>query len=89
MAKVSRKEVYAVIDSERDYQDAGFGNAKRHENAPPHLLPGEGILCIGKCLDDARNAWYAPNGGEACLPFIRKIAALSVQILENYGAPKR
>lgn len=81
----SRDAVYAVIDGERDYQIAGEGNALRHADAPPHLLPGEVIACTQKCLDDALEAWYKPNGGEACLPFFRKIAALAVGVIENSG----
>jgi hypothetical protein len=84
-----RQEVYAAIDSERAYQDAGAGNAQRHENAPPQLTPGEVILCMEKCLADARDAWYKPNGGVACLPFLRKTAALGVQAMEHFGAPRR
>lgn len=81
--------VYGAIDGERDYQDAQSGNAKRHAGAPPKLSPGEVILCAEKCLADARDAWYRPDGGTACLPYLRKVAALAVQALENYGAPMR
>lgn len=84
-----RERVYDVIDGERDYQEAGEGNAQRHENAPPHLSVGENILCMEQCLADARAAWYKPNGGTAALPFIRKAAALGVQALENFGSPPR
>jgi len=86
---VKREDVYAAIDSERDYQDAGKGNANRHANALDRFLPGEIILCMEKCLADAREAWYKPDGGTACLPFIRKVAGLAVLAMENYGAPKR
>lgn len=81
--------VYAVIDGERDYQDAQSGNAKRHAGAPPKLSPGEVILCAEKCLADARDAWYRPDGAHECLPYLRKVAALAVQALENYSAPAR
>lgn len=86
--KVSRQEVYNVIDGERHYQDAQQGNAKRHENQPP-MTPGEMILCMEECLQQARKAWYKPDGGANCLPFIRKVAALGIQCLERHGAPKR
>lgn len=89
MPKISRSEVYSAVDSERAYQDAGAGNANRHADAPDRLLPGEIILCMEKCLADAREAWYRPDGGTACLPFIRKVTALGVQAMENYGAPRR
>ena len=85
---VNREEVYNVIDGERNYQDNGVGNAKRHENMPK-MTPGEIILCMEKCLADARDAWYTPEGGKNCLPFIRKITALGVQCMELYGAPRR
>lgn len=86
--KATRQEVYAAIDTERQYQDAGVGNAKRHEAMPP-MTPGEHILCIEKVLNDAREAWYKPDGGVHCLPHLRKAAALSVQCMERYGAPIR
>lgn len=87
----SREGVYAVIDGERDYQINGEGNALRHADAPPHLLPGEVLACIEKCRNDALEAWYKPNGNVACLPFLRKIGALAIGALENSGveAPAR
>lgn len=84
-----REGAYAAIDSERAYQDAGRGNAKRHEGAAPHLSPGEIILAMEKCLHDARLAWYTPDGATTCLPHLRKVTALGVQAMENYGAPLR
>lgn len=84
----SRQEVYATVDSERAYQDAQRGNAKRHENQPA-MTPGEYILCMEKCLADARTAWYAPDGGRACLDHVRKVAALGVGCMELHGAPPR
>lgn len=87
-SNTSRAVVYAAVDSERDYQDAQRGNAKRHEGQP-QMTPGEIILCMEKCLADARDAWYRPDGGTACLPFVRKVTALGVQAMELYGAPLR
>jgi len=86
--KATRQQVYAAVDSERDYQDAQRGNAKRHEGQPP-MTPGEYILCMEKCLADARVAWYAPDGGVACLDFVRKVTALGAACMELYGAPTR
>lgn len=86
--KATRTEVYAVIDAERDYQDAGRGNAKRHDGMPP-MTPGEYILCMEKLLADARTIWYAPDGGVKCLDAVRKVSALGVACMELHGAPKR
>lgn len=84
----TRAEVYQAVDTERQYQDMQRGNAKRHEGQPP-MTPGEIILCMEKCLADARTTWYTPDGGTGCLPHIRKVVALGVQAMERYGAPKR
>lgn len=87
--KMSRENVYAAVDSERDYQDAGRGNAKRHDNEDPQMRPGEYILCIERCLVRARETWYHPDGGVKCLEDIRKVTALGVAMMELYGAPPR
>lgn len=84
----ARSAAYHAINSERDYQDEQRGNAKRHAGKPP-MQPGEFILCMEKCLADARTMWYAPDGGTACLPYIRKVAALGVACMEAHGAPCR
>lgn len=83
-----RAAAYAAIDTERDYQDAGKGNAQRHE-AMPAMTPGEYILCMEKCLADARADWYKPDGSKTCLAHIRKVSALGVACMELYGAPPR
>lgn len=85
---LTRDEVYAIVDSERAYQEAQRGNAKRHAGQPD-MTPGEHILCMEKCLADAREAWYRPNGGEACLEFIRKVTALGVACMEIHGGSPR
>ena len=84
----SRNAAYNAIDGERAYQDAQQGNAKRPDNQPK-MTPGEYLLCMEKCLADARDAWYKPDGGRACLPFVRKVTALGVAAMELYGAPRR
>lgn len=86
--KATREAVYAAVNTERDYQDRQLGNSKRHEGQPP-MTPGEHILCMEKCLADAREAWYRPNGGQACLDFVRKVTALGVACMELHGAPPR
>jgi hypothetical protein len=84
----TRNEVYKAVDSERDYQDNGRGNSRRHEGMP-ELTPGECILIMEKLLADARLSWYAPDGGVACLDHIRKVTAVGVKCMEVHGAPVR
>lgn len=88
MPKYPRELVYAAVDSERDYQDAGKGNAQRHPDFP-EMTPGEHLLCMEECLKQAREAWYKPNGSTACLDYVRKVTALGVACMEHYGAPVR
>lgn len=86
--KATRSEVYVALDGERDYQEAGAGNARRHDGMPP-MTPGELILCMEKCLADARTIWYSPDGGEKSLEYIRKVSALGIQAMELHGCPHR
>lgn len=86
--KATRTEVYGALDGERDYQDAGAGNARRHAGMPP-MTPGEFILCMEHCLAEARRVWYSPDGGQACLEHLRKVSALGVQAMELHGCPHR
>lgn len=82
------EEVADVVKGERAYQDAGQGNAKRHEGAAD-LTVGEIILGMEEILAQARAAWYKPDGGVAALPYIRKTAGMAFQAMERYGAPRR
>lgn len=84
----TRKEVYAVIDGERTYQDSLRTQGRFSEDVLP--VPGE-IVCIEYYLDKLK-AEYANNPGEApeeCQHIFRKIAGMCVRAMENHGAPKR
>lgn len=89
----NRDVVYDVIDGERDYQNAGEGNAKPHPESgrtDGRLTLGEGILVMERILDQARAEWYkGPDGHKLTLPYVRKVAGVAVQLLENFGAPPR
>jgi hypothetical protein len=81
-------EIIEAIDSERDYQDSLREGGRFTENILP--LPGE-LSCMKVYLDKAFES-YANNPGEApeeTMHIIRKIVAMGVRAMENYGAPKR
>lgn len=89
---VTRDAVYEAIDGERLYQDAGAGNSKNTRTlggVEDVLSVGEGILCIERMVAQAREAWYSPSGVPAALDYIRKVAAVAVQLQENYGVVYR
>lgn len=88
----SREKVYDVIDGERDYQNAGQGNASPHVNSSHtagKLTPEGGLVCLEHILSEARATWYKPGGDKVMMPLIRKIAGVAVQLMENYGAQPR
>jgi hypothetical protein len=84
-SKISRDEVYAAIDGERDYQDA----------LPPSRTDGK-VKTVGDYLTLARvclnraDADYTGNPGDLqALDELRKVAALIVHCLEVHGCPQR
>lgn len=81
----SRDAVYRVIDGERDYQTMGKGNA----GPARELMMGEGIAVMEEILAQARTEWYKADGTKNALPYIRKVAAVAVQLMERYGAVPR
>lgn len=88
---MKRNEVYALIDSERAYQDA-----KWPQGSPP-LSPSDEIRLIRKVLADADAGWYATpdeihNGhriNASDLEMIRKIAGIATRCLETWGGTPR
>jgi hypothetical protein len=84
----TRQEVYAAINTERDYQDGQRDNGRFTEQVLP--VSGE-LLCIQEYLNKA-NLAYVVNPGEVpldTLHAIRKVAAMCVRTLEHYGAVSR
>jgi len=84
----SRQEVYAAIDTERDYQDgAGPG---RHD--PIHSFSqAESFYLIEEYIHRARVSWVDDPREHVheCQHVLRKIAAICVRTMEKYGAPSR
>lgn len=90
MEKVkTREEAYAILDSERAYQDAK-GEDAEYSHIRNDISPGEHILAMEKCLTDARLAWYntaMPHGPAA--EHVRKVGALALRFIEYFGASRR
>lgn len=82
--KMERKEVYELIDGERDYQ-AEMG-ARR-------VLPIEGeMLLLSTYLRKAETVYAETFGDPGEMPtmdVIRKIAAIAVRCMENHPTPPR
>ena len=86
----TRNEVYAAIDSERNYQDARRGNSARTDLDDNRDL-GSMILLIEEYLGKTRTAFSGPHpaGKAAAVEQLRKVAALAVLAMEYHGAPLR
>ncbi len=90
MTPTPRAEVYAAIDTEREYQDAVWGNAERGDLPANPLTIGEFILLVEEYAARARADWSRePKPERDALHGMRKIAGIAVNCLEQHGAPKR
>lgn len=86
---MDRIEIYAAIDSERDYQDA-MTAADDRPDMIKDLGIGATLLAMEENLQRARSAWYSgSNNHPEAMAFVRKTCALGVQIGESLGMPFR
>jgi len=83
--KLERSEVYKIIDTERDYQDANSNNWN-HVGKP--TVEAE-ILMMEEYLARARSAWVNNNGKDAALDMMRKVVGIAVRCFENHGVNPR
>ena len=78
----SRQEVYAAIDSERDYQTSLERNAVKEQR------PMEQVALIRHMLRQFDAEWYS-QPGQPSMDIIRKIGALCVRMMEEHGVNPR
>lgn len=83
--KTPRAEVYAAIDTERDYQDKL--PLCRGDGSPKSV--GEYLTLLRAYSAKADSAWTDNPGDEKALHVIRKIAGIAVYCMEIHGAPPR
>lgn len=89
----SRAEVYAAIDSERQYQNARWckTDAEIAAGHNPHTVT-EWLVYMQHYVKEGLRASTLTNEPEAsatALEFVRKAAALGVVCMEQHGAPRR
>ncbi|MCB1711489.1 MAG: hypothetical protein KDH96_03095 [Candidatus Riesia sp.] len=85
---MKREEVFNVISGERDYQE---GQKRIKESHVVEDFPlSSGMEAIRYNLDKSNKAWYTGKEPYSeAMDYIRKIAAICVQMGEQYGMPKR
>ena len=88
--KVSREEVYGVIDGERAYQELRWSPATTPTGGVRSVT--EFLVYMKDYLDEAMNQVTRiadPQASALALHTIRKIAAMGVACMEQNGAPRR
>jgi hypothetical protein len=84
----TREEVFAAIDSEREYQQRVWAGADGEIDNP--LTPGEFLTLLRVYLRKAEEAWVIEEKPEVnTLDAVRKIAGIAVNCMEQHGAPHR
>lgn len=93
MNKLTREEVYKIIDGEREYQNALSDNRAR--GFEPHggtkLTQAEFFTLLHVYLRRAEEEWTTNPGEyvEKAQDNVRKLAAICVSSMEKYGSPER
>lgn len=85
--RTPREEVYRVIDGERDYQENLPSN--RSEDVKRTRVVSEYLTMLDHYVRHAQDAWTTRAGIEVPLHDMRKIAALAVCCMEEWGAKPR
>jgi hypothetical protein len=83
----TRAEVYKVIDAERLYQATLPPN--RSEDPTRKRTVSEYLTMLDHYVRHAQDAWTCRSGEELPLHDMRKIAALAVRCMEEWGALPR
>lgn len=81
---MTRNQVFAAIESERDYQDRKWGTPSEH----PHEVGGY-LTLMQVHLRRAREAWAGANSDTEALESLRKVLALGVACAEQHGIRAR
>lgn len=86
MAQVMKREhVYAIIDTERDYQDSlGPDRTDKSQKSV-----GDYLVLLHHYSEQGIAAWAQNPGNREALREIRKVAAIAVRCMEEHGAEPR
>lgn len=88
----SRIAVYMAIDTERTYQDNLGSDRTEFPTSGTRSIDhevGEFVTMLQHYQNELVKAWTTNAGSLAALDIVRKIAAISVNCMEQHGAPPR
>jgi len=86
--KMTRQEVYDLIDGERLYQDTVVDDDP-NRRALQHHSVGDYLTMMHHYMHIAMTEWTQNAGTKQSLANIRKIAGICVKCMEFHGAPER
>lgn len=89
----SRSDVYAAIDSERDYQESRKAAAPGDPSYNGRVRTPEEYMVymqdyLNEAMHKASREW-GPAYRDGVVEIIRKVTALGVACMEDHGAPRR
>lgn len=79
-------EVIKAINDELAYQSTLEGSGRA--DALDHGVAGQ-IVTLNVYVQEANVAWTKHKGDELALDALRKVAAIAIRALEQYGCPSR
>lgn len=85
---MERKYVYKAIESEREYQE--IQKKKETSHVVEDFPLAAGMEAIRYNIEKANQAWYSEKSPyPTAMEYVRKIAAICVQMGEKYEMPSR
>lgn len=78
--------VIEAINEELAYQSTLQGSGRA--DAVEHGVAGQ-LVTLGVYVNEANVAWTKSAGDEKALDALRKVAAIAIRALEQYGCPRR
>jgi len=79
---MDRKDIYKIIDNERDYQDKKWGYR-------PSLPVADELLIMRSYFNKAMDAYVGVMGERMSLDRIRKVVAIGIRCLENHESSEK
>lgn len=84
--KNTRQEVYAAIDSEREYQNTTVAERFGRQFDRTDSLGGH-LAILQDYYNEALHAWAREEGDVPCLNVVRKLAGIVTRCLEQVAVP--
>lgn len=87
---LTRQEAYAILDTEREYQEQVSADPSRCAQEEREFSTGEFYCMMMAYVSQFPQVWSRlPDGDPKILELFRKIGGICVQAIEVHGAPPR